>query len=266
MFIQFVHQDSNGKLIELKQKFEIQEDNLKIKVNENMFDILSKEKNWDLLTGSELQFSTECNVIFHQNEKKCKLSLWNNDYKNKQKLKLKDQKNFEYLDDLLQNGIIQGQKTISVTVTITKDNTIVNGAKWDIHEAENHAFLEDDFSSFENDLEFYRSLLDDKWKELTITPCGLSESGRKIFVGEFEKNAPDGYSVENDIEGNSKPWCSPWNYEYKRLWYKPQLTAEQMGKRWAHIVREEMEQMLKQQDNRPMVEDSKTTIAEWMKR
>lgn len=57
------------------------------------------------------------------------------------------------------------------------------------------------------------------------------------FISGFESSAPNGYSAELDCsEGNLSPWCLPWLWERTEEWFCPELSAYEMGRKYAEKI------------------------------
>lgn len=72
--------------------------------------------------------------------------------------------------------------------------------------------------------------------QLSLSPCDLSDSGRKLFTASFLEEAAD-------IDGPEKEqWSTPWNWDNYRDYFNAHMTPEEMGKAWAHIMISEVEE------------------------
>ena len=69
----------------------------------------------------------------------------------------------------------------------------------------------------------------------------LSSGFRLDFVRGFSSAAPVWYTVEDDRAASACPWCEPWMWADPTDWWDGELTAYEMGARWASMTYERME-------------------------
>lgn len=79
----------------------------------------------------------------------------------------------------------------------------------------------------------------------------LDENGRMSQINEeefsegFHLAAPGYYNYTADCE-TSTPWCAPWYSQSVESWYRPGMSAYDMGKAWAREVRRDMDDLRRQ--------------------
>ena len=75
-----------------------------------------------------------------------------------------------------------------------------------------------------------------KDSQLSLSPCDLSDSGRKLFTASFLEAASDINYPEKE------QWAKPWSWNKYHDYFDSHLTPEEMGKSWAHVMLEEVTQ------------------------
>ena len=70
----------------------------------------------------------------------------------------------------------------------------------------------------------------------------FSEEDKASFIEGFQEGAPSWYDVEAD-GATPAPWCAPWTWTRQALWYEPAISPYDMGKEWAKLMLDEMEEV-----------------------
>lgn len=73
----------------------------------------------------------------------------------------------------------------------------------------------------------------------------MSQLNEKEFMEGFNIAAPGYYDYTADCE-TSTPWCAPWYSQSVEAWYRPGMSAYDMGKAWAREVRRDMDDLRRQ--------------------
>ena len=75
----------------------------------------------------------------------------------------------------------------------------------------------------------------------------FSEEDKALFIEGFCDAAPSWYNVEED-GATPAPWCAPWTWTRQAFWYDSTLSPYEMGKEWARLMLEEMEEAREKED------------------
>lgn len=73
----------------------------------------------------------------------------------------------------------------------------------------------------------------------------MSQLNEEEFMEGFNIAAPGYYDYTADCE-TSTPWCAPWYSQSVEAWYRPGMSAYDMGKAWAREVRRDMDDLRRQ--------------------